>query len=564
MDLSKFRTEDLEALQSGDLSRVSTEALEMLQGKKPQATFGDALKREVMSSLPVATVRGLKDIVDTGAEFVSRLGGRDEQARVRAMNEAGKAEFAQATEGRIAPQIARIGGNVLGTLPAVSGIGSLVSMAAPRLGAAISSGGMTTGAAPTGALARLGDMGIRVAGGAAGGGVAAGMVNPEDAGTGAAIGAVAPPALVALGRAGQAVGSAVRPNINRPDLARRAIEDYGIPLGPANISGSNATRALRSVLNDAPFVGGIGERQGQAVQAGFNRAVGGTFGAQADSLTPEVLDAAKKRMGGEFDRIWNNNRITVDVDMAQQLAALRDEAAKLPQGEGARLMSWLEDVASKTVEDGAGNFTIPGDVANRLQSKLRQEAAKATGFLKDDLTELRRTLVGAFNRSVAPEDAQALSRNMGQYKAFKTVEPLLQGAEAGVAGRTVGDVPAGLLPQAVRQSYRGGIAGSPFEDLTQIGSQYVADRVARTGGSTRAMIQNSALGGALTLGAYANPLTLAAIPAAAGLQRGLGSNELARLLLALQSSDPAVVRALQSPEVQRLVLRSAPLAGTDR
>jgi hypothetical protein len=33
MDLSKFRTEDLEALQAGDLSRVSTEALEMLQGK---------------------------------------------------------------------------------------------------------------------------------------------------------------------------------------------------------------------------------------------------------------------------------------------------------------------------------------------------------------------------------------------------------------------------------------------------------------------------------------------------------------------------------------------------
>jgi hypothetical protein len=130
MDLSKFSTEDLEALQAGDLSRVSTEALEMLQGKKPKATFGDALKREVMSSLPVATVRGLKDIVDTGAEFVSRLGGRDEQARVRAMNEAGKAEFAQATEGRIAPQIARIGGNVLGTLPVVSGIGSLVSMAA--------------------------------------------------------------------------------------------------------------------------------------------------------------------------------------------------------------------------------------------------------------------------------------------------------------------------------------------------------------------------------------------------------------------------------------------------
>jgi hypothetical protein len=210
MDLSKFSTEDLEALQAGDLSRVSTEALEMLQGKKPKATFGDALKREVMSSLPVATVRGLKDIVDTGAEFVSRLGGRDEQARVRAMNEAGKAEFAQATEGRIAPQIARIGGNVLGTLPVVSGIGSLVSMAAPRLGAAISSGGMTTGAAPTGALARLGDMGIRVAGGAAGGGVAAARSTDVAKRGAQALRALATPRLDLLMQAESAVELAAR------------------------------------------------------------------------------------------------------------------------------------------------------------------------------------------------------------------------------------------------------------------------------------------------------------------------------------------------------------------
>lgn len=531
--------------------------------------------RQALLASPVGGVaRGLKDIVDTGAlglaTLADKVTGGNEAQRVRAMNQAGRDEFKAATEslaspGSFLPALARFSGNVAGTAPAVNALGAAVAPMLPRLGAAITSGGMTTGAAPAAtSAARAADMGIRVAGGAAGGGVAAGLVNPEDAGTGAAIGAAMPGAVQVLGRAGQAVGRAVGPNINNPDLARRAVQEYQIPLGPADMSASRATKALRSVLNDAPLVGGIGERQGQAVQAGFNRAVGRTFGAEADSLTPEVLDGAKQRMGAEFDRIWNQNRITVDLKMAEELAALRAEVDKLPQGESARLRSWLEDVASKVVEDGTGNFTIPGDVANRLQSRLRQESEKAQGFLKDALAGLRRTVIGGFNRSVSPEDAAALSKNMGQYKAFKTVEPLLQSAEAGVAGRVAGDVPAALLPQAVRQSYRGNIAQSPFADLTQIGSQFVADRVARTGGSTRAMIQNSALGGALTFGALTEPMTLAAIPTSAAIQKALGSPTVANALLRAQQNSPQLTNALMDPEVLRLIGRAAPIAGSDR
>jgi hypothetical protein len=215
--------------------------------KADKPTFGSVLKREVMSSLPVAAARGVKDIIDTGAGFISRLGGREEQARVQAMNEAGKADFAQATEGRIAPQIARIGGNVLATLPAVTGVGSLVGMAAPRLGAAISSGGMTTGAAPVGGMARLGDMATRVAGGGIGGGVAAGMVNPEDAGTGAAIGAALPPVLSGLGRAGSVVGQVFQPR--EVQAARRLQAALGDDAAAASLA-----RAQTLVAGSEPTV----------------------------------------------------------------------------------------------------------------------------------------------------------------------------------------------------------------------------------------------------------------------------------------------------------------------
>lgn len=525
---------------------------------------------EIMTSPPMALARGIKDVIDTGAIGLATVYDKvtgvqpGEAARVRAMNEAGRAEFDAAANGRVMPAVARIGGNLAATAPAVRALGGLTATAAPRLGSAIGSSGFTTGAAPVGALARAGDMGIRTVGGGIAGGLSAGLVNPDDAGAGATIGAALPGVGAIAGATGRTVGKALRPNVNNPELAKRAIQEFGIPLGPADISASKGTKALRSVLNDAPFVGGIGERQAQAVQSGFNRAVGKTFGADAPSLTPEVLDAAKKRMGAEFDRIWGQNALTVDVKFAQDLAALKSEVDKLPQGEGARLRSWLEDVASKVVDDGAGNVTIPGDVANRLQSKLGAESSKAQGFLKSALSDLRSSMIGAFNRGVSPEDAAALASTKKQYKAFKTVQPLLEGAEAGVAGRTVGDVPAGLLPQAVRQSYKGNIQGSPLGDLSQIGSQYIADRVARTGGGPRAMIQNSALGGALAYGAITNPLALAALPAGAAAQKALGSPTVANLLMRQGMGTPAVVNALMNPDLQRAVYLAAPLTGSAR
>lgn len=404
------------------------------------------------------------------------------------------------------------------------------STLAPRLAPladAVASAGMKAGGA-TG----LPGMAARVTGGAITGGASAGLVDPEQAGLGAMIGGAIPGATKVAGMAGSKVGDLFRPSTANAPLAEKAINQYGIPLSVSDVSSSALVKGARSALDDVPLIGNRGRTQKEAVQSAFNREVGKTFGETADSLTPEVLDAAKKRMGAEFDRVWNRNVLQFDGDLFQQMQALRTNAAKLPQGEQGRLSSWLDDFESKLVADANGSLYMPGDVANRFQSTLRRESDKAVGFLKDDLASLRQSVIKAFNRSVSPDDAAALTKNRGQYKAYKTVEDLLQGAEAGVAGRNVGDVPAALLPQAVRKSYGGNIANSPFADLSQIGSQYVADRVTRTGGGARAMFQNSALGSGLALGAWSNPLVpLTAVPAAFGLEGLLSSPAVARRML---------------------------------
>lgn len=453
------------------------------------------------------------------------------------------------------------GGKLVSEVAGTMGVGGVLAGGARAAGAApsvvnaLSTAGFRTGNAPATMAGKAADMALRAGAGATTGGASAALINPDDAATGAAVGAALPGGVKLAGALGGAVSRTVRPNVNNPELARKAIQEYGIPLGVADVSGSTVTKAVRSVLNDAPFTGGIGARQGERVQQGFNRAVGQTFGADAPLLTPKVLDAAKQRMGAEFDRIWGQNALEVDAGLFQQFQGLRASAQKLPQGEASRLSSWLDDIESKMVPGPNGAPTIPGDVANRLQSRLRQDAEKATGFLKSDLQDLRKSVIAAFNRSVSPQDAAALSKNMGQYKAFKTVQPLLEGAEAGVAGREAGNIPAALLPQAVRKSYGANIAGSPLGDLSQIGSQYVADRVARTGGSARAALQNGAIGSALGFGALSNPLAAAAaIPAGMATNALLGSPRLAAM--AANAGPNAFLMLPQELQIQ--LLRAAP------
>lgn len=428
----------------------------------------------------------------------------------------------------IAYKVGKVGGEIAGT----AGAGGVVANAARFAGApaalvsSIASGGMSAQGA---------GMLPRIAGGAITGAATAGMVNPDDVVSGGVVGAAMPVGVRALGMAGGAIGRQLRPGGDSAGLARLAM-DKGAPLGIADIAEGKMTKALRSVLNDAPMTGGIGAAQNEAKQKWFNRAVGEVFDAADDKLTPQVMDAAKKRLGNEFDRIWSQNNLVVDSRFLSSLDSVRKNASMLPKAERARVFGMLDDLEGQIQQGANGQIVIPGDVANRFQSTIRRTSESAQGFLKNDLSELRKEVLGAFNRSVSPDDAAALALTQTKYKAFKTVEPLLAKGEAGVAGREAGDVPAALLPSAVFNSYKGNVAASPLADLSKIGARYIVDRTPQTGGSARALIQNSAIGGALGAGMFTNPAAaLPVIPLGMLTNKALGSPALARGLLGAQA-----------------------------
>ena len=432
----------------------------------------------------------------------------------------------------------KIGAEIAGT----AGVGGALAGGARGMGAApavvnaLRTGGMTTGG--RGAA----DLALRAGAGAAVGGASAGMVDPSQAGTGAMIGAAIPGGVAAAGKAGQMLRGALRPGQATQDIAAKA-QQYGIPLGAGDVIENRGVQAVRSILRDAPLTGSMasGAREGQ--QEAFNRAVGGTFGAPEKKLTLQVLDQAKQRMGSEFDRIWNNNSVQVDAQLLRKLQQLDSVANKLPRNEGASLSAEIQDLMARMNPGASGAPEIPGDVANKFQQYLRRRADSSIG-LRNELGDLRQALIGNFNRSVSPADAAALTMNRTQYKAFKTVEPILRSAELAVAGRTAGDVPPALLPNAVNKSYSN--LNAPLADLAQVGSRFLGDRTPQTGGSARAALQNTAIGAAL-MGTGGLPGVAAGAAGGAALQKALQSPAGAQILLGgMPAMNPALIQLLRS------------------
>lgn len=226
--------------------------------------------RSMMENAALGGVQGASDIGNTilrGAGWVAdKLTGTDAGKRWNDDRRASLDEFfgQRIPEGDLAAGAGRIAANIAGTLgmgPALAVpmrmLAAAAPVAAPLLNTAattVSSGGMSTGlnvARNAPLAARAGDMGVRIAGGAANGFASAGLVDPESAGLGAAVGALLPPGLQMV-RAGTrglgAAASAIRPAPGVSGADMRSARDIAAMTGidPSDLRGMAQVRdALR-------------------------------------------------------------------------------------------------------------------------------------------------------------------------------------------------------------------------------------------------------------------------------------------------------------------------------
>jgi hypothetical protein len=403
-----------------------------------------------------------------------------------------------------------------------------VSAKAAPLIEALRTSGMSAGGA-TGATG----VATRAAGGGATGAVSAGLVNPDDVGTGALIGAAMPGVVKVAGEAGMALGNranqqyadaltkfnrgapmrdtlkqsidagyVVPPNMVNPSLKNQVIESF---------SGKQATGQLASVKN----------------QDVTEKLVRQSLGIADDApLTKSALEQIRKVEGGAYKEVSNLSP-QAEIDL-EALKKARNEA----QG-------WFNAYNRSASPDDLAKAKNFRDTAEVLELNLESHAKNAgKADLIPALRDARKQIAKTYTVERALNDATGTVNAKVIGRLYDKGKPLSDGLDT--VGRFASGFPS--VNQASQQM------GSPGAH------------------NLRAMISGGAGGlGALSMGPLG--LAAAALPYAAGAgSRGLMFRQGAQKALANQQAPIAnnarLAALLRDPELQQLLTRTAPVGLT--
>lgn len=333
-----------------------------------------------------------------------------------------------------------------------------------------------------------------------------------------------------LGVGSRIVGDVSPETAQLADMARN---QYGIPINAGQMSESPAVRFGASALNRLPFSGAGKEAATQ--QTAFNRAVSNTFGEDAPKITPAVMQAAKTRLGNEFNTVAANTTIQADPQFAADLTkTFNDAQSVLPNAEIKPIQNQIKNIY-QTIDPQTGQIsgesyqalTRQGSPLNRAMNSADPNVKYYAGQVKDALDD-------AMQRSASPDMAARLTAARTQYKAMKTVEDLVEKSPNG-------DISPAALMTPVRNSY-GNMAyngGGDLGNLARIGQKFKEPPSSGTAerlGTSNLLSQAGAVGtGLLGLHEVA-PSLFSSIPenagvAAASIPISLGVGRLASAAL---------------------------------
>lgn len=411
----------------------------------------------------------------------------------------------------------------------IGGVGSGVGLA------------KTAGAKALGALAGRGGLAGRVGAGALAGETAQRVY---EAGTGdvgqeldtltrggVSMGGILGGAIPAVGSAVRAGGSFLTPAIK--DTAEETVklaQKYNIPLGIDDLTGSKFYQNLIQKGGQLPFAGGTSAAENQL--KAFTKAVARTVGLDdVDGLTPEAMDKAFDKIGGEFDKIAKGKIFAVSDDILDRMSTLVDDIddASISPEVKTKIMKKLDTVFKSLSPDD----TISGENLNKIRADLNKSARGATDSgLKSAYKDVENFVIDIMAEGNS-EARKALTDAKYKYKNLIAIEPLAQKVQE------EGIISPALLTNRVRQVYgrdfTRGRAGE-LGDLAKLG-QVIKQKVPDSGTPIGNVMLGAMTGGNVPL-AFISPTAAAAQAGATGL--GILGNR------AIQSRniDPEVIKRL--------------------
>jgi hypothetical protein len=239
--------------------------------------------------------------------------------------------------------------------------------------------------------------------------------------------------------------------------ALKAAQDIGYKPTAAEIMQSPMLTNVENWFARTPGVSGKFQAIKEGQQAAINRQAAKAIGENTDSLTEGTLDAAKRAIGAEFQRV--NAKASPDVSgLINTLVKLDTE--NLAKG------SFASKDISGLIDKGldlAARGKVSGEAYHAIRSELGSIAnSTQDATYKGALKQVQSVLDQAADASLTAADQKALKMARQQWAAFKTL----------TKGNVVkdGNVSAPLLASAMKQgSNRTGVlTGTSPSDLMPI------------------------------------------------------------------------------------------------
>jgi hypothetical protein len=290
------------------------------------------------------------------------------------------------------------------------------------------------------------------------------------------------------------------------DKAVQVLQNAGVPLDAAQLSGSTFLNKIRSGLSDNPFTAGNQAALAAQQKAAYNSALLKTIGSDATAATPDVMGHAADRINGVFSDILGRNNITIGDNALSNIAQIQKAALEVEKKP-------VSNIANRIVDSVGPDGTVPGQVMYGIKKDLDRLAGSQDSDLAFHARQLRSTVMDTINQSLNGDDQAAFQQARQQFANMKNIEPAIDKMGSG-------DISAARLAGVLAQKRNRGFSvygqgNQDLVDLAHSGNMLLPDKTNNSGTVTRALVQMAApLAVGTAEGAYTGDWTKAAGTAA--------------------------------------------------
>lgn len=318
-------------------------------------------------------------------------------------------------------------------------------------------------------------------------------------------------------------------------------EASGIPVGITQATESPLVRMIGTTAEKLSLT-----NPSQRARDAFNAAITKQVGVDAERLTPEVLDVAKKQLGDVFDASTKYGLPNASLAINDIQSVVSKSWQDLPESVRPSVAKIVGDIKSLVRKDGS----ISGDGLTNISRHLRKIAYDEKGSLIGDTANKISDVIEGNLFKVLPQD---LGKNLldarAKYKALLAVKPL--------AERSAGDISPASLLNRISSQYSSIPAAGQLGEIAQAGKQYLTQKIPDSTTAQREMLLKMALplmgGGAAVTGGVGVIPALALAGGATATAEAMSSPTIMAMVDLLKNKIPALSPQYVTPAMANYI-----------